>query len=260
MKIAYIGFDPLFPVLEALGEMDCQIIEIFTCQTDNVTEFNLQVVQFAQDRHIPCQVERITPADLRRLERAGCQLILCGGYYHRISTDTSIPMVNLHPSFLPHGRGAWPMPHAILNGDAISGFTIHKLSENFDEGDIILQRSCPIVPQDNLETLTTKLQQLAVDLVGEFIPQWEALYQMAVPQGEGVYQSYLQETDFVITPQTSVQEAAGILRAFYGYECIYQGEKQYAILRGVAQRDHALKIGRFPLADGGIRVESERML
>lgn len=260
VNIAYIGIDLLFPALEALGAMDCHIVEIFTCETDNVTEFNHQVIHFAQSRGIPCQVGRIAPADLRRLEASGCDLILCGGYYHRIPTDTSIPMVNLHPSLLPYGRGAWPMPHAILQGDTTSGMTLHKLSEGLDTGDIILQSPCPIQPYDNLETLTAKLQRLSAELLQQFIPQWETLYQGATPQGDGGYQPYLQETDFVITPQTSVQEADAILRAFYGYECIYHGEVQYSLLRGVAEHNIQPKEGMFPLADGFIRVENYRIL
>lgn len=235
-------------------------MEIFTCETDNITEFNSKVIGFAQERDIPYQIEKLSAKDLRRLEKAGCQLIICGGYYHRIPTDTFLPMVNCHPSLLPHGRGAWPMPHAILNGDTGTGFTLHKLSKAFDQGDIILQRPCPIETEDNLETLSAKLQELAVSLIKEFIPQWENLYASAKAQGEGIYQTYLQESDFVITPQTTVAEADKILRAFYGYECIYQKEMAYAILRGVAKKDSALKEGSFPLVDGGIQVEAQRVL
>lgn len=254
MKLAYIGIDVLFPALEELERLGCDIIEVCTCETDNITEYNQCIVQFAVDRNIPYQIGCMTETDLRRLEEKGCQLIICGGYYHRIPTDTTIPMVNLHPSMLPHGRGAWPMPHAILNGDATSGFTLHKMSRDFDQGDIILQRSCPIDPRENLQTLTQKLQILAVTLLQEFIPQWETLYDNGVPQGEGDYQPYLQETDFIITPQTSSQEADRILRAFYGYQCIYQGEHCYGLLHGVVDTTHQ-RAGNLPLVDGSVYGE-----
>lgn len=36
--------------------------------------------------------------------------------------------VNLHPAFLPTGRGAWPMPVSILK-NIPSGMTLHKLED-----------------------------------------------------------------------------------------------------------------------------------
>ncbi len=260
MKLAYIGIDLLFPALEAIEGLNCEILEIFSCKTDNVTEFNLQVVDFAQRRNIPCQLEALTTEDLRRLENLGCELILCGGYYHLIPTDTTIPMVNLHPSLLPQGRGAWPMPHVILNGDTTAGFTLHKISGAFDGGDIVLQRSCPVDPLENLQTLTEKLQRLAVQLVEDFVPRWQKCLQQATPQGVGEYQPYLQETDFPLTPQTTVDEADRILRGFYGYACIYQGvEGSCEILRGAAQKG-ARTGQKFPLADGYISLEMKKEL
>ncbi|MFI3250776.1 MAG: formyltransferase family protein [Eubacteriales bacterium] len=135
MKIVYLGYDALFPALEEIASQGCDLLELFTCRTDNITEYNHQVIEFAKRNGLPYHLDPITLEDLHRLEQVGCELILCAGYYHRIPTDTSIAMVNIHPSLLPHGRGAWPMPHAILNQDTTTGLSLHKLSERFDQGD-----------------------------------------------------------------------------------------------------------------------------
>lgn len=42
-EIAYVGIDALYPALPALAEAGCEIGWVFSCETDNVTEFNLQV-------------------------------------------------------------------------------------------------------------------------------------------------------------------------------------------------------------------------
>jgi methionyl-tRNA formyltransferase len=45
---------------------------------------------------------------------------------------------NLHPSFLPYNRGDQPLLWAAVEGTPY-GVTIHKVSERFDEGNIISQ-------------------------------------------------------------------------------------------------------------------------
>ncbi len=52
MKVAYIGLDLFYPALETLKKLGCEIVEIFTCETDNVTEFNQQICNFAKKNNI----------------------------------------------------------------------------------------------------------------------------------------------------------------------------------------------------------------
>ena len=56
MKAAYVGIDFLYPALPALAEI-CEILKIFTCRTDNVTEFNTQVTAYARDHGVPLQTD-----------------------------------------------------------------------------------------------------------------------------------------------------------------------------------------------------------
>ena len=132
MKVAYIGIDLLFPALTALYERECDIMKIFTCKTDNITEFNTAVTAFAQLHNIPVTTERITSEDLRELEENGCELIISAGYYYMIPVDTNIKMINIHPTLLPIGRGAWPMPRLIMEGYTEGGVTFHKIIKEAD--------------------------------------------------------------------------------------------------------------------------------
>lgn len=258
MKIAYIGIDALYPALPALEAAGCEIQEVVTCETDNVTEFNLQVRGFAQSRGVPLTVGRLTPADLERLKGRGCEAVVCGGYYYRLPVDEALPMVNIHPSPLPVGRGAWPMPVTILRGLPESGVTVHKVTPAFDRGDILLQEKIPVSPGEDLQTLTGKIQARLPGMMARLAADFQGLYDAAVPQGEGEYWPCPREEDYPLTPDTPLEEADRVLRAFRGYECVYvSGGRRYGLIGGAVRRGAG---GRFPVRGGAVRAEKVRAL
>lgn len=71
------------------------------------------------------------------------------------------PAINVHASLLPHLRGAAPIQWALIQGDKESGVTIMKMSLGMDEGDMLLQRSCPIDSSWDAEDLRQALIPLA---------------------------------------------------------------------------------------------------
>jgi methionyl-tRNA formyltransferase len=68
--------------------------------------------------------------------------------------------INVHASLLPRHRGAAPIAAALLAGDAETGVTIMLMSEGLDEGDMLLQRTIAIGPDDTTESLTVALADL----------------------------------------------------------------------------------------------------
>lgn len=259
MRIVYIGIDLLYPALPALAEL-CELEEIVTCQTDNVTEFNTSVCSFAKERKIPLKIGRVTAQDAERWEKHGCDAVICAGYYYRLPVNGTLRMVNIHPSLLPEGRGAWPMPQTILRGLRESGVTVHKMTENFDEGDILLQRRIPVEPSDNLKTLTDRQKALLPELMRELVQSFDVLWRKARPQGPGEYWKLVEESDLPINPQMDRREADRILRAFMGYECIYDtGSERWGIIGGVISEEPG-ENGELPVQGAYIRAERIRKL
>lgn len=78
--------------------------------------------------------------------------------------------INIHPSILPHWRGADPVPWAILNNDHQIGVTVVTLSKTFDEGKILAQEKIPLTPTDTSDPLRTKLFGMGADLLAETLP------------------------------------------------------------------------------------------
>jgi methionyl-tRNA formyltransferase len=77
--------------------------------------------------------------------------------------------INVHTSLLPCWRGASPIQHAILAGDAETGVTTMYLNEKMDAGDIILQRAEPIRPDDTSGALHDRLAKLGAALLVETV-------------------------------------------------------------------------------------------
>lgn len=260
MKIAYLGIDLLLPVLQTLLDEGCEILKVFTSRTDNVTEFNTAIIQTAKEHGIPYTDQTITETDLRALSKAGCSLLVCAGYYDRIPVTEAFPMVNFHPSPLPLGRGAWPMPWIILKEIVVGGITVHKIVEKLDAGDILLQEIFYVGAEETLATYMDKVSALIPGMVKRLLKNLPLLLEKARPQGESTYWPTPTAKQWTIRNEMSAAEADRILRAFYGYECLYEREGRLTELIG-GRVVYGEESGQaFPLRGGYIEAEKKRDL
>ena len=74
-------------------------------------------------------------------------------------------IINIHPSLLPKfgGKGMYGghvHEAVVAAGETETGITIHYLNEHFDEGEIIVQYKCPVLPQDTAEDVARKVHAL----------------------------------------------------------------------------------------------------
>jgi len=76
---------------------------------------------------------------------------------------------NLHASLLPQYRGAAPINWAIINGEKVTGVTTFFINEEIDNGALLLQKECPILPDQTAQELHDILMNLGGDLVVETI-------------------------------------------------------------------------------------------
>jgi len=233
VRACYVGLDLMLPALDALIEEGVRIDRIFTCPVDNVYEFNTEIISRAKKYGIPYTTDRITETDVISLRDSGCDFLICGAYYYKIPVVEDMPMINIHPSLLPDGRGSWPMPVTILKEYRKSGVTFHKIEDSFDTGDIILQREFDVSPREDLESFTEKFQMLLPGMTRELVNGFDELLSGAIPQGEGEYWRCPADEDATITEDMSGEECDRILRAFFGFECFYEAKgKRLKIVRG----------------------------
>ena len=88
-------------------------------------------------------------------------LIILAGYMRVIHNPSafSAPMINIHPSLLPKYKGLHAIEQAFNSNDDVTGCTVHYVNEELDGGEIILQSEVPILPTDDLKSLTKAIQR-----------------------------------------------------------------------------------------------------
>lgn len=85
-------------------------------------------------------------------------------------------IVNIHPSLLPKfgGKGMYgnKVHEAVVAaGETESGITIHYLNEHYDEGQIIAQYRCPVLPDDTPQDVATRVHALEYEYYPKVIEQ-----------------------------------------------------------------------------------------
>ena len=74
-------------------------------------------------------------------------------------------IINIHPALLPKfgGKGMYgDRVHeaVVAAGEKKSGITIHYINERYDEGNIVFQAACPVLPTDSPEDVAKKVHAL----------------------------------------------------------------------------------------------------
>jgi phosphoribosylglycinamide formyltransferase-1 len=126
-------------------------------------------VRLAREHGIPVHVlnDIADPEEWRRvLTAAEAELIVLAGYLKRVPAlvvrEWRGRIINVHPALLPRhgGPGMYGLKvhQAVLaSGDATSGATVHLVSEEYDEGEILCQGVVPVLPGDTPETLAARV-------------------------------------------------------------------------------------------------------
>ncbi|GAB4268966.1 MAG: methionyl-tRNA formyltransferase [Candidatus Promineifilaceae bacterium] len=77
--------------------------------------------------------------------------------------------LNVHASLLPRWRGASPIQHAIMAGDAETGVTLMQMDEGLDTGPMFVKEAVPIAADETAASLHDKLAQLGAHMLRRYL-------------------------------------------------------------------------------------------
>ncbi|MBA4062574.1 MAG: hypothetical protein C0501_02485 [Isosphaera sp.] len=190
VRVAFFGTDIFLGCFRHLLYAEaCRVVKVFSVAcVEHEDDLARSTRRLAREAGIPVQTTPALPCDLDVLNRQGCEAIVSAGYAHKIPPwdGGSIRYaVNIHPSLLPLGAGPMPLPWVILKGLGRTGVTLHKLTDTWDGGDILLQESFPLSGGENIEELLVKSQSLALELLDRFLRAPDTYWRRATPQSAG---------------------------------------------------------------------------
>lgn len=157
----------------------------------------------------------LTTTALELFNKIKPDLVLMCGFTYRIPACLfSIPPLgffNIHFSVLPAYRGADPVFWQIKNGEQTGGITIHRVDEDFDSGEIVLQQSIPFIPGETWgicnSRYTTILFNMLLQLTAS-LDKEEPLLPIAIDINNSTYYPHPDAADLTI--QWDLQTTAQI--------------------------------------------------
>jgi phosphoribosylglycinamide formyltransferase-1 len=101
----------------------------------------------------------LTIVDYHRID-----LVVLAGYLKLLPIPERLVgrIINIHPALLPKFGGPGMYGHhvhaaVIAAGEKVSGCTVHRCTPEFDKGDVLVQRTCPVLPGDTPDTLAARV-------------------------------------------------------------------------------------------------------
>ena len=118
-----------------------------------------------------------TEEQLSLVERLEPDVVVAVGYRHIVPEEVlAVPSegcLNVHPGYLPHGRGFNPNVWSIVEG-LPAGATIHYMDPGIDTGEIVARRRVESTFADTGRSFYRRIERACVDLFEETWPAIEA--------------------------------------------------------------------------------------
>ena len=101
---------------------------------------------------------------LTKLEEHNIDLIVLAGYMRLIGPTIlnkfENRILNIHPSLLPLYKGKDAVGQALLDNAKETGVTVHYVDSGMDTGNVIMQESLEIYPNETRESLETRIHKI----------------------------------------------------------------------------------------------------
>ncbi|MEM7680003.1 MAG: formyltransferase family protein, partial [Pseudomonadota bacterium] len=218
MKFVYFGYDFSLPSLKRLVDDGNELIALFTFPCDNVFNFNKSITAFGTKQGVPVHIKPPKPKEIQELIDKGAEFFLSAGYPYKIPPidEKKAYGLNCHPTYLPMGRGLMPTPIILLEEPDAGGFTVHKLTPEFDAGDILYQEKIEVNDETTVDSYSEDIAKRSPQALSKIIANLEETWTNAAPQDHNKASVFKQPDDAMRTLHwhRSARDLDRILRAF----------------------------------------------
>ncbi len=255
MKFVYCGYDFMLGIVHRLVEDGHEPVGLFTFPCDNIFNFNRETEALGKKLNIPVHFEKPHREDISAMIARGAEVFIAAGYLYKIPDTTPAYGINVHPAFLPKGRGLMPLPFILLDHPEAAGFTIHKLSDKLDGGDIIAQEKLPLSETESVETLSGRIAARAPELMSKIMKDLPKFWNAVKKQDESAATEFPPPSDQMrlLEWNLPLERLDKIARAFghYGSLAIIDGQVHAVYAHEIKKENHALPIGKITSRNNG---------
>ncbi|MDR4496675.1 MAG: methionyl-tRNA formyltransferase [Candidatus Scalindua sp.] len=281
MNLIFMG-TPAFaiPSFEALVKSKHKLITVVT-QTDKpVGRKREPCAPPVKDAAIRFGIPIIQPEKVNdksvvdQLAKLGPDIIVTVAFGQKISPKIlNLPRykcINIHASLLPKYRGAAPINWAIIRGDEETGVTSMVMREEMDAGEVILQKSIRIEPNETAGNLGNRLSALGAELLIETLDQFDRGTIQYTQQDENLvtYAPKLKKKDGLIDWNRNTKEIHDFVRGMNpwpaAYATLVNGSKKERVIILETEKDILHTINRIKRAgtvidvsDYGIKIATK---
>ncbi|GLB53101.1 phosphoribosylglycinamide formyltransferase [Neptunitalea chrysea] len=164
--VSYFKDDPTFKVSIILcNNPKAYVLE--RAKNNNISALTFNRAAFYEEDHV-----------LNLLKSTAPDLIVLAGFLWKfpenIIREFNNKIINIHPALLPKygGKGMYGshVHNAVVaNKESKSGITIHYVNENYDDGAIIFQAECDVLPEDTANDVANKVHTLEYEYFPKII-------------------------------------------------------------------------------------------
>ncbi|MFB8147112.1 methionyl-tRNA formyltransferase [Microbacterium sp. NPDC056003] len=223
MRLVFAGTpEPAVPALRRLAASDHDIAAVITRRDAPLGRKRVltpsPVAAAAEELGLhPLRADRLDAEVTERITALRPDLgviVAYGGLVREPLLSTPVHgWINLHFSLLPRWRGASPVQHALIAGDAQTGASVFQLVPELDAGDVFAERSHPIAEGATAGDLLASLAETGADLLAEVVDAIAAGTAVARPQtGESTYAPKLGDADGVVRWTDAADAVLGRIR------------------------------------------------
>ncbi|MFI8366968.1 methionyl-tRNA formyltransferase [Streptomyces sp. NPDC085466] len=189
MRVVFMGYQTWgHRVLEALLESEHEVPLVITHPSSNhayETIWNDSVAALAERHGIPVLTRKYANDEevAERLRELEPDLLVSSDWRSWVAPEiyalATHGAINIHDALLPRYGGFAPLNWALINGEPEVGVTVHFMDENFDLGDIVVQKRVAVEDKDTVTDLFHKTIDLfapavleSLELIGSGRTDW----------------------------------------------------------------------------------------
>lgn len=236
VKIIYFGCDAMYKCFENIIKSGHQIIKLYTYYNPYDIIHEKKIVSKAKELSISYTYDRIDIKTANNIfNNKLCDCFFSAEYNRMIpvSDSPNFKGINVHSSYLPEGKGFFPVEMRAFLKQNYTGVTFHKLTKQFDDGNILIRKKFQIPSNSNVLDIYTKCEEEASKICLEIFKSEESFeyyWKNAYPQKGQTSIFYPSKLERTINKDMSVDEAVHLFKCFDRFTFLNYNNIIYRVL------------------------------